>query len=70
MEQKFERVVSGSCVPDNDACLQIFGAQGHGIDETEFAIPFKIRYHSVLEAKVKLDGGVASVVGKLRRLRA
>lgn len=65
MEQKFERVVSSSCVPDNDTCLQILGAQGHGIDETELAIPFEIRYHGVLEAKVKLDRGIASIVGKL-----
>lgn len=32
VEQKFERVVFSSCVPDNDTCLQILGAQGHGID--------------------------------------
>lgn len=65
VEQKFERVVFGSCVPNNNTGLQILRAQGHGIDETEFATPFEIRYHSALEAKIKFDRGIASIARKL-----
>lgn len=32
VEQKFEGEFFSSCVPYNDTCFQILGAQGHGID--------------------------------------
>lgn len=64
MKQGLEIITGRSGIAHYKTGLQIGGTESHGICKSKLVGPVGVADHTVRKAKVELDRGVATAVGK------